>query len=153
MYNDDLFTDSGKQHGICSRTIAAANYHNCFPSVKHAIAGCTVIDASSNQLLFFFQSQFSGRSTCRNYHSFPIKNTFTGIDLFDLTLQFYRIYFCQFCFCTKAFCACLHLFCQFKTIHTIFKTGIVINLGSQCHLSACREFFQQKHIQPCPCRI
>ena len=94
------------------------------------------MQAMTDQSRFVRNTQFSRMSPHSQNHCFCLKNSFIGMHRLYRPLQMNAIHFNDFCFCPKALCPLLHFFSQRETINARLKTGIIINLCCQGHLSA-----------------
>ena len=142
MDQDHLFGDPAQQQGILHSGVAATHHRHGFALVKHPIAMGTVVHTAADQLLFSGHSQFSGGSSRCDDDGSSIEVPFAGVHHFRVGLQVHTGYFHQFRFGPKPFGALLHLHPQLKAVNALGEPGIIVDHGSQGHLSAGGKLLQ-----------
>ena len=147
MHQIDLFADLGQHQCIFGSRVAAACDNDGLAAEEHAVAGCAVGDTAAAQSILVRNTQRTGRSAgCQNDRSAKYLAR-AGGDALGLRGQVECGHFCVLGLSAKALGTALHLFCQFKTVNALVKTGVVVYLGRSCHLSASGQFFQYQRAQ------
>ena len=150
MNQDHFLRNAAQKQRVCRGRVASAHHSDGFSPISHAVAGGTVGDATANQFLFTCNAQFSGRCAGCEHHGLPIKGSITGFHYLGLCSEIQFAGLGIHCLCAKPLGLPLHLLRQIKTVNTVLKARIVINLLRQRHLSSGGQLFQNKGIQSCP---
>ena len=150
VHNEHLLANAREQDGVCRCGVSAADDHHRLAPVKHAVAGSAVTDAAADQLLFSRNAQRPGRRTGGKDHRASIQRAAGGFNLFHRAVQPDGTHLRHLCLRTEPLCAAQHFFTQGKTVDSVLKSRIVINLIGQRHLPAGGEPFQNQCIQPRP---